>query len=218
MCLSALLMLAPVARAQVATATSHPALAPAAKSQVSALCPVDHRSVNAGVFSRFRGKRVYFCGSACRERFDRAPDDFADALRAQWAALKPLRVQVKCPVTGRPIDRSVFVEAADSDLYFADAAARAAWVRDPAQYAERLDACFTFQTTCGTCENEPRAGVWREFGGRTVYFCCPGCMERMKQDPAAFLPTIEKQVAANEAAWRARSESAPNPDASWRRP
>lgn len=205
------LLLAAAAHGQVASVPSDPASTPAANPPIAALCPVDRRPVNVHTFSRFRGKRVYFCGPACRERFDRAPEDFADGLREQWNALRPLRVQVRCPVTDRPIDQSVFVETPDADLFFADAAARRAWERDPARFAKRLDGCFTFQTTCGTCENEPRPGVSREFGGHTVYFCCPGCMERMAQDPAAFLLAVEKQVATNEAAWRARRKSALHP-------
>jgi YHS domain-containing protein len=36
-----------------------------------------------------------------------------------------------------------------------------------------------------------------DFFGRTIYFCCPGCLVKVKQSPAAYLKkTHEEQVAA----------------------
>lgn len=38
-----------------------------------------------------------------------------------------------------------------------------------------------------------------EFFGRTVYFCCPGCMEKAKKSPELYLkPTAEAQASALE--------------------
>jgi len=40
-----------------------------------------------------------------------------------------------------------------------------------------------------------------DFGGRTVYFCCPGCAGEFAKDEAAGLKRVEEQMHANKSAY-----------------
>lgn len=173
-----------------------------ASTETPVLCPVTGKPIDRAVFARFRGKRVYFADKSCVEKFLADPSEYAEALKAQWKALTPLRVQVACPVTGEPIDKQFFVETPERDIYFASAEAKAKWEASAEKFADKLDSCYSFQTHCGTCPGEYNPQVFEEHDGRRIYFCCPGCRGVFQKDPAKFMKDYEAGVAANEAAWK----------------
>jgi len=73
---------------------------------------------------------------------------------------------------------------------------------DHAAKTEKADQKFLGKgdgvATCPvTGEEIVNKDVKGEFFGRTVYFCCPGCLMKAKQDPEAYIKkTHEEQVAA----------------------
>ena len=168
------------------------------------LCPVTGKPIDRSVYTRFRGKRVYFSSKDCIEKFLADPGKYATALKQQWKLMRPLRVQVACPVTGGPIDKRFFVATPEVDIFFASADAKAAWLKDPKPYQDKLDACFTFQTGCGTCGGDILPQAFIDFEGRRIYFCCLGCGREFQKEPQEFLKALDDQIAANEAAWKAR--------------
>ena len=56
-------------------------------------------------------------------------------------------------------------------------------------------------TTCPvTGEKITSKEVNGEFFGRTIYFCCPGCLDEVKKQPALFIKSTEKEQLAAVAA------------------
>jgi YHS domain-containing protein len=46
------------------------------------------------------------------------------------------------------------------------------------------------QTTCPVMGGEIDKKVFVDYDGKRVYFCCPGCIETFKKDPAKYLKVI----------------------------
>ena len=70
-------------------------------------CPVTGRPIDLNVSIEFEGRRVYFADATAREKFLDDPGQYAEAVRKQWDLMRPPRVQVLCPVTGKPVDPEV---------------------------------------------------------------------------------------------------------------
>lgn len=211
---------APVATTQPASAsTSRPAIAPAPATQPAdePLCPVTGEKIDRQVSVQFRGRKVYFASAAARDKFNADPYAYADAVKRQWHALRPLRLQVACPVTGQPVDPAVSAERPadaaaldDAPLYFASEDARAAWLKDPKAFDTRLATCYTFQTICPCGFSEAKPNISLKVGDRTIYFCCTGCRAGFEHDPPD-LKKLDEQIQASQAAWEARQRSEPRP-------
>ncbi|MEW6197926.1 MAG: hypothetical protein AB1601_04595 [Planctomycetota bacterium] len=193
-------------RMTTAPASTQPAAAPVVR------CPVTGRPVDRACVTRFRNRWVYCADPAALQKFRDDPYEFADGVRTQWEADKPLRVQVRCPVTGQVPQSTIYVGVGEDAIYFATEAARDKWLADPAAGRDKLGACYTFQTGCATCGMTINPGVTRAVDGRTVYFCCEGCAAEFDRDPRPHLRRIDEQVRANEAAWKQR-RSPPTPSA-----
>lgn len=185
-----------------------PPEAVSAERERVAQCPVTGAPISYDHRVRFRGRRVYFASADAAARFEADPYAYREGLTRQWADLRPLQTQVRCPVTGKPVRMDVFVEQRTKDVYFADEAARQVWLGSPENYADRLEHCYTFQATCAVCENAPLAEVSEEVNGRAIYFCCPGCRGALDTDRAGFLRDVDREIRANRAAWSARGEPA----------
>lgn len=187
--------------------TSRPSGVAAGPPERPAICPVTGKPIRYDYRVRFRGRRVYFATADAAAKFQADPYAYRDGVKKQWADLRPLRTQVRCPVTGKPVRPDVFIEQRTRDVYFADEDARKAWLDSPAKYAAKLEQCYTFQTTCGTCENPVRPDVSRDLNGRVVYFCCPGCRGAFDSDRVGFLHDVEREMKANREAWQRERRS-----------
>lgn len=191
-------------------ATAPASTQPAAAAPV-VRCPVTGRPVDRACVTRFRNRWVYCADQAALQKFLEDPYEYADGVRTQWDVDQPLRVQVRCPVTGQVPRSTIYVGAGEDAIYFATEAARDQGQADPAAWREKLDSCYTFQTGCATCGMTINPGVTRTVAGRTVYFCCAGCSAEFDRDPQPHLRRIDEQVRANEAAWKQRrSPSTPS--------
>ena len=199
------------ARAAAQPATTQPAAPPTATTQPATTapatlipCPVTGRPIDRAVVTRFRNKWVYFADADALRKFETDPYEYADQVQRQWALDRPLRVQVRCPVTGRPIDPQIYDGRGETAVFFATAAARDEYRADPARFASKLDDSFTYQAGCGTCGGDIVPDVSLPDDGRVLYFCCRGCRAAFEKDPAAYRSKILAGIAANAAAWRAR--------------
>ncbi|MGH9681266.1 MAG: YHS domain-containing protein, partial [Candidatus Acidiferrales bacterium] len=63
---------------------------------------------------------------------------------------------------------------------------------------------------CGMTVDQARAKAICEFSGKTYYFCCPGCAEKFKADPAKYLGTKAPVTIATTSAVLPVLASAPN--------
>lgn len=169
-------------------------------------CPLMDEPVDKDAYTYYKGQRVYFCCKKCIAKFEKDPDKYADAVKKQWELTKPLRVQIKCPVTGKPVDSKVFVEGEFARVYFADDASKAAWEKKGSPAL--ADDCYTFQTACPVSGNPIDPTATATVDGRTIYFCCSKCPAGFEKDKAANLKKLDEQIKKNQEAW-AKHQKAP---------
>jgi YHS domain-containing protein len=48
------------------------------------------------------------------------------------------------------------------------------------------------QTTCPVMGGKIDKKVFADYDGKRVYFCCPGCIETFKKDPAKYLKKMQE--------------------------
>lgn len=169
------------------------------------VCPVSNEPIDGKTFVRYQGQRVYMCCSDCTAEFNKSPEKFAKAIKAQWDAMPVYRAQVKCPVTGEKINPAVYVEEPRYDLCFANEEAKAKFTKDRKAYEAKLADCFTYQTKCPVSGNPIKPGFTKEIGGKTVYFCCNGCPSKANEETAK---KAAEQAKANEEAYAKQRASA----------
>ena len=172
------------------------------------MCAVMDEPIDPKVFVRYKGKRVYMCCRECVGEFNKDPDKYAKNVARQWEAMPAHRAQVKCPVTGEAPNPEIFVEEAFYDLCFANADAKAKFAKDRAAYEGKLAECFTFQTKCPISNKNIVATAKKDIGGKTIYFCCNGCVGKATDETAK---KVAEQAKANEAAYAKQREGAKKP-------
>jgi YHS domain-containing protein len=173
---------------------------PAAKAQV--LCPVTNKPIDRNIVTRYHNRWVYFADADALQKFEKDPTQYAEGTKAQWEADKPLRVQVKCPVTGEKPNPDVYVGKGDDAVFFATDEAKQKWLKDSQPYQKRLDEdCYTYQTICIVGAGVIDPGVARDVDGKTVYFCCPACIDPFLKDKAKLLKEVDDQTKANRTAF-----------------
>jgi len=48
------------------------------------------------------------------------------------------------------------------------------------------------QTMCPVMGGKINSAVYADYEGKRVYFCCAGCVEKFKKDPAKYVAKVEK--------------------------
>ena len=188
--------------ADVSKTTSAPPLPPAA-------CPVTTKPIDATQYSYFRGRRVYFASPEAKQAFELDPYAYAEKLKQQWEQLKPLRTQVRCPMTGEAIDLEIHVEGPRARIYFANADARSKWEQlAPDEQRRHLARTYTWQTTCAACDNLINPTINHPVNGQPIYYCCPHCPTAFEDRPQAAKKAVREEMIANRRAWRERLPAA----------
>lgn len=159
------------------------------------LCPVMGDEVDFHVQAMTADGPVYFCCPMCISKFEKEPEKYAEKLAAQREALKKLeRIQVKCPVTGNPIDGKTFVMHEGQGVWFCCGRCVEEYQKDAAKYRARLQAAVTYQTVCPVGGEKIDPTVYRDLPtGQRVYFCCKGCGDKLLEEPAKYAHNLEKQ-------------------------
>ncbi len=157
-------------------------------ASVSPKCPVMGGTIDFNVSSETKDGPVYFCCGGCIGRFEASPDKYTKKVATQREALAKLdKVQVKCPVSGKPVDTKVSLEHDGKTIYFFCPDCRDKFKKDPAKYATGLANSYTYQTICpvmGHKINPMSFGVLPT--GETIYYCCNGCDSKLLSSPAKY--------------------------------
>lgn len=102
-------------------------------THVQVTCPVSGEVVDLEVFTEYEGRKVFFCGEACRKRFLADPTVYRERIAGT------LWYQTRCPLTRNPIDPRVSaVLNTREKIYFCSNACRERFLADPAAWASRL--------------------------------------------------------------------------------
>lgn len=199
-----------LAAGSVAWAQDKPAATPAEKTPeqkaeaAPVLCPVTGKPIDRTQVTRFKDRWVYFADAAAKEKFLADPLEYALEVQKQWAADVPPRMQVKCPVTGKPVKDTIYVGAGWDAVYFATDEAKAAYEKEPAKYLKRLEKeCYTYQTVCVVSDSPIDLQVSRDYQGKTIYFRCAHCQGEFDkaEDKDALLKKAEAQEREHKKTW-----------------
>ena len=123
----------------------------------------------------------------------------AVAMTFLTAAAADVKPQTKCPVTGEPIDKAIYVDYQGQRIYFCCKMCPAKFKADPEKYfkqfADEGILLKNVETACPVMGGKPRADLFRDYKGRRVLFCCPVCPPKFDKDPEKYLKKLEAQTA-----------------------
>lgn len=158
-------------------------------------CPVTNEPVNFRVNTTTDDGPVYFCCKTCAVKFEKAPEKFSEATKAQHAALEQYeRIQVNCPVTGNPINKKVFTEVKDKRVYFCCKGCKIKFEGKRDKYATALKSSHTYQTRCPVMGGKINPAVFTDLPtGERIYYCCPGCDKKLFATPEKYASKLEAQ-------------------------
>lgn len=159
------------------------------------LCPISGKPVDFAVSIMAEDGPVYFCCPSCIKTFAAEPKKYSEKVAEQRKALSAMpKVQVTCPVSGKPIDKKVFIEKDGKKTYFCCKECPPLYEKDPAKYAVKLAGSYTYQTKCPVTDEEinPTAFLAIE-GGPKVYFCCKDCIAKFQKEPAEYCRKMKEQ-------------------------
>lgn len=159
------------------------------------LCPVMGDPVDFNVKVDTDNGPIYFCCQSCVKKFKKNPAKYADKVAVQREALKHRpRVQVSCPLTGKPIDKTMFTEKGGEKVYFCCAGCKGKYEKNPSKFAGKVAASYTYQTRCPVTGDEIDPTVYTDLStGQRIYFCCNGCEGKLLANPEKYAPKLAAQ-------------------------
>lgn len=173
-------------------------------------CPMMDEPIDFTAMTMTDDGPVYFCCVDCIEQFKADPAKHAADVRAQREALaKRPRVQVACPLEGGPISEDAYTQVGGQKVYFCCENCKARYESDPAKYAGKLEASYTYQTRCPVSGDEidPASSI-ELAGGQRVYFCCGRCGAKLLAEPDKYIERLQRQGYM----YRAKDLKAKSPD------
>lgn len=159
------------------------------------LCPVSGKPINFAVSVPTDEGPVYFCCPECPAKFKADAKKFADKVADQRKLLAKMpRVQVVCPVDGKPIDKTANIEQGGTKIFFCSKDCAEKYKKEADKMKGKLEACYTYQTKCPVTgkDIDPTCFVTAKSGVK-VYFCMKDCVGKFEKDMAKYLPELAKQ-------------------------
>lgn len=159
------------------------------------LCPVMGDPVDFTVKTMTDDGPVYFCCPMCIKKFEEKPEQYADKVAKQRKQLREReRIQVACPITGKPVNKKVSSKQGDETVYFCCAGCKPKYEANPDKYEAKLEASYTYQTHCPIMGGKINPTAFADLPtGERIYFCCPGCDKKLLSDPEKYAKNLEKQ-------------------------
>ncbi len=177
------------------------------------LCPVMGDSVDFNVKTMTDAGPVYFCCEGCVKKYESNPEKYAKKTAAQRAALAKLkRVQVNCPISGSPLDGKTFAVIEGKGVSFCCKGCVAKYEKEPAKYAAKLEAGYTYQTRCPVMGGKIDPAVYTDLPtGERIYLCCPSCEARLLKNPGKYAPKLAVQGINIDVAKMSGKSAGPKP-------
>jgi len=108
--------------------------------------------------------------------------------------------QTTCPVMGGDIDKDVFVDFGGKRIYFCCKGCPDKFLENHTQYMKKMakqgivlmDAP-KLQTTCPVMGGKIDKNVSVDHNGERIYFCCKGCPDQFKKEPAKYLAKLKNE-------------------------
>lgn len=163
-----------------------------AADKFEATCPVSGGPAKADHKSKYMGKDVFFCCDNCPKAFDADKKKYDLQAKTQFLETKQI-VQVSCPFSGQPVNAEATVALGKAKVAFCCEKCQGK-AKDSKELAKLVfadfDKGFTLQTKCPVSGKAIVAEQSVEHDGKKVFFCCPGCPDAFKADPAKFVAKL----------------------------
>ncbi|GMU21694.1 MAG: hypothetical protein AMXMBFR13_17840 [Phycisphaerae bacterium] len=167
---------------------------PAATS-TQRFCPVSGKPVDQSIYTDYEKQRIYFCSEECIAQFRQSPRKY---LAAVYRQVYPQRIQVRCPVTDNPIDSSVFADHANHRVFFCCPSCVHKFEAAPKKYLARMGEISTEQVHCPVSghliDPQVRSDEDVKFNGRSIHYCCEGCVDKLGRDPLRYVDRLRPQA------------------------
>jgi len=100
-------------------------------------CPVLGGKIDSSYFTDIQGQRIYHCCNGCSAKLIADPDTYFKKAAANGVLFE--NIQTKCPVNGKDIDKSIYLDYEGRRVYFASSSCIDKFAKDPAKYLAKLD-------------------------------------------------------------------------------
>ena len=158
-------------------------------------CPVMGEPIDFSVSAATKDGPVFFCCAGCIKKFEANPEKYASDVAGQRKFLaKREKIQVRCPVSGEPVDQKVSTEHKGEKVSFCCKDCIDKYTSDPAKYKTALANSYTYQTKCPVMGESIDPKSFSVLStGQTVYYCCKGCDKKFLANPAKYAPKLAVQ-------------------------
>lgn len=108
-----------------------------------------------------------------------------------------IKLQSTCPVTGREIDRTQYVDHEGKRIYVCGPQCLKTVGKDPTAYITQLESAgitvARHQTTCPVMGGTINKGLYVDHEGKRIYVCCQQCLPALQKDPMKYIEKLESQ-------------------------
>ena len=196
------------------------AFAPVPGDTVNTTCPISGQAVDGTTTVEHAGKKIGVCCAKCQTAVGAWSSEQKDAYLAKLAGQTALQqgeasaapaysepyLLTTCPVAGGPVgDKPTAVTLEGRTIQVCCKKCKAAAEADPAGTLAKVDSMIADQQRAlyplTTCVVMPDEALATEDGGDTAKevvvgnrlfrVCCPGCVKKVKKDPAKFAAVLD---------------------------
>ena len=158
-------------------------------------CPLTGEAVDFSVSAMTDDGPVFFCCKGCVSKFEADKSKYAGAVADQRKALAAMpKVQVRCPVMGKPVDEKFSVDHDGTKVLFCCNGCPGKFKKEPAKYKAGLASSYTYQTKCPVTGSPivPKHSLTL-IGGKTVYFATAEARSQFREKPESYLANLASQ-------------------------
>lgn len=113
---------------------------------------------------------------------------------------KKPKPQITCPIMGGKINKNLSAEHKGKRVFFCCQGCIERFKKDPDKYIKKLEGegvtlekVTKPQETCPIMGGRITSKYYADHEGKRVYFCCPGCPAKFKENPEKYLEILEEK-------------------------
>ena len=149
------------------------------KAAAEAVCPITGEKIDKESFIDTDAGRVYFCCDKCIKKYKAHADKYAEKVFDQQEIMGPPRVQVTCPVSGKPVDPSISLDYQGKTIQFCCKKCPRKFKEDSAGYMAKYYKSFTTQTQCPVSGEDINPASFVSLSkDEKVFMCCDKCLKK----------------------------------------
>lgn len=120
---------------------------------------------------------------------------------AQKQAAQAKVSQTLCPITSEKINNlNVYADHEGKRVYFCCKGCLDEFKKNPAQTIKGMESkgiiLDAAQVNCPVMGEKIDRNVYVDHGGRRIYFCCQGCIDKFNQEPQKYSKKMDQDAAA----------------------